>query len=158
MLPRIRALGLPVALAAQNGMEHLDVPWDAFDVLFVGGDTAWKLGPHARQLVADARRRGKGTHMGRVNSNRRVQYAATIGCDSADGTYLAFGPDQNLPRLLWWLRPTLFDDTSSTVETFLDGQRPHERAFPNLSGIDPTARPEPIHLPAPPHTTPRPHR
>ena len=26
-----------------------------------------------------------------------------IGCDSVDGTYLTFGPDVNLPRLLDWL-------------------------------------------------------
>ncbi len=32
------------------------------------------------------------------------RYAAAIGCDSADGTYLTFGPDVNLPRLLSWTR------------------------------------------------------
>jgi hypothetical protein len=26
-----------------------------------------------------------------------------MGCDSADGTFLTFGPDVNLPRLLAWL-------------------------------------------------------
>jgi hypothetical protein len=104
MLPRIRAAGYRAALAAQNGLEHLDVPWDTFDVLFIGGDTAWKLGPHARELVAEARRRGKRAHMGRVNSEARFHYAHAIGCHSADGTYLAFGPDKNLPQLLAWLR------------------------------------------------------
>jgi hypothetical protein len=29
-----------------------------------------------------------------------LRYAASIGCDSADGTYLAFGPERNLSRLL----------------------------------------------------------
>jgi hypothetical protein len=43
--------------------------------------------------------------MGRVNSLRRLRYAADIGCDSVDGTYLAFGPDQNLPTLLTWIDP-----------------------------------------------------
>lgn len=103
-LPRIRALGYPAAFVAQNGLEDIDVHWDAFDALFVGGDTAWKLGPHARALVAEARARGKWVHMGRVNSERRLRYAAAIGCDSADGTYLAFGPDVNLPNVLAWLR------------------------------------------------------
>lgn len=28
--------------------------------------------------------------MGRVNSERRLRYAHTIGCDSADGTYIKF--------------------------------------------------------------------
>lgn len=69
---------------------------------FIGGSTAWKLGPHARRLVADAKRRGKWVHMGRVNSLKRFRYAAAIGCDSCDGTYLRFGPDINLPKVLSW--------------------------------------------------------
>jgi hypothetical protein len=103
MLPRIREYGIPVALAAQNGLEDLTVPWNDFDVLFLGGDTAWKLGPEARALAAEANARGKRVHMGRVNSLRRLRYAQHIGCHTADGTYLAFGPDVNLPKLLAWL-------------------------------------------------------
>jgi hypothetical protein len=104
MLPRIRALGFPVALVAQDGLEDLTVPWDAFDVLFIGGSTEWKLGPAARRLTAEAKLHGKWVHMGRVNSRQRLLYADAIGCDSVDGTYLAFGPDRNLPTLLSWLR------------------------------------------------------
>lgn len=103
-LPKIRALGYPAAFVAQNGQENLPVPWDAFDVLFIGGSTDWKLGPHARQLAAEAKAHGKHVHMGRVNSERRLQYAHAIGCDSADGTYIAFGPDLNLPDVLAWVR------------------------------------------------------
>lgn len=112
---RIRDLGYPVAYVAQDGLENLrgrtesggltfPVPWDSFDVLFIGGSTEWKLGPDARQIVAEAKARGKWVHMGRVNSERRFKYAASIGCDSADGTYLTFGPDANLPKLLAWTR------------------------------------------------------
>lgn len=113
-LPRIRALGYRAALVAQDGLEHLTVPWDEFDVLFIGGTTEWKLGRAARRLVAEAKVRGKRVHMGRVNSERRLRYADAIGCDSADGTYLVFGPDTNMPKLLGWLRgvndmPPLFD-------------------------------------------------
>ena len=103
-LPQIRALGYPAAFVAQNGAEDITLPWDEFDVLFIGGDTAWKLGRHARRLVSEAKARGKWVHMGRVNSARRLRYADAIGCDSADGTYLAFGPDLNLPDVLSWLR------------------------------------------------------
>jgi hypothetical protein len=102
-LPLIRAMGYRVALVAQNGLEDIDVPWGGFDVLFIGGDTAWKLGPAARRLTAEARARGKDVHMGRVNSLRRMRYAEAIGCTSADGTFLAFGPDVNLPELLSWV-------------------------------------------------------
>jgi hypothetical protein len=38
-----------------------------------------------------------------VNSLRRLRHAAAIGCHSVDGTYLAYGPDRNLPTLLRWL-------------------------------------------------------
>lgn len=103
-LPQIRALGYPAALVAQNGLEYLEVPWDELDVLFIGGSTDWKLGHAARQLVTEAKARGKWVHMGRVNSERRYRYAHEIGCDSADGTYLTFGPDINLPKLLAWSR------------------------------------------------------
>lgn len=102
-LPQIRALGHPAALVAQDGLENLDVPWDSFDVLFIGGTTDWKLGEHVRTLVAEANRRGKPVHMGRVNSAKRYAYAASIGCRSADGTFIKFGPDVNLPRVLGWI-------------------------------------------------------
>lgn len=135
-LPRIHALGYPAAFVAQNGIEGMEVPWDAFDVLFIGGCvecpdhgptlepiktgsgshqrffcpacrvpiTDWKLGLAARQLVAEAKARGKWVHMGRVNSEKRFRYAAAIGCDSVDGTYLKAGPDVNLPHVLAWVR------------------------------------------------------
>ena len=103
-LHRIRGIGIPAAFAAQDGLEHLGVPWDDFDVLFLGGTTEWKLGRHARALTREAKARGKHVHMGRVNSETRLRYARHIGCDSADGTYIAHGPDTNLPDVLAWLR------------------------------------------------------
>jgi len=54
-------------------------------------------------LIAEAKRRGKWAHMGRVNGRSRLLAAVGAGCDSVDGTYLAFGPDTNLPKLLRWL-------------------------------------------------------
>jgi hypothetical protein len=103
MFARIRAAGYPVALVAQDGLENLDVPWDDFDALFIGGTTAWKLSEAVVGLVAEAKQLGKWVHMGRVNSYRRLRYADAIGCDSADGTYLKYGPEKNTPRLLMWL-------------------------------------------------------
>jgi hypothetical protein len=113
-LPRIRALGYRAAFVAQDGQEHLLLPWNEFDVLFIGGTTAWKLGAATRQLVAEARQRGKWVHCGRVNSLKRYRAMESIGCDSCDGTFLTYGPETNLPRLMSWLRdlheqPALFD-------------------------------------------------
>lgn len=104
-LPAIRALNYPAALVAQDGLIEATTPWDDFDALFIGGSTEWKLGPHAAALVAAALQRGKYVHMGRVNSHRRWRYAENIGCHSVDGTYLTFGPDKNLPKLLSWVMP-----------------------------------------------------
>lgn len=100
----IRDLGYRVALVAQDGLEHLETPWQDIDALFIGGSTAWKLGPAARELVAEARARGLWVHMGRVNSQRRYVYAHDIGCDSVDGTFLTYGPRLLLPELLSWPR------------------------------------------------------
>jgi hypothetical protein len=103
MLGRIRNAGYPAALVAQDGLEAIDVPWDAFDCLFIGGTTAWKLSDHAIRLMAEAKARGKWVHVGRVNSKRRFQWCRSHGADSADGTFVAFGPDVNIPRMHRWL-------------------------------------------------------
>lgn len=103
MLPAIRECGVPAALVGQDGLENLVVPWDEFDVLFLGGSDAWKLGAGARALTAEAKRRGKLVHMGRVNSLKRLAYAHEIGCDSADGTFIKFGPTANSYALGRWL-------------------------------------------------------
>jgi hypothetical protein len=104
VLDRLRGIDFPAALVAQDGLERLSVPWGSLDCLFIGGTTAWKLGEEAAALVREANERGKWTHMGRVNSEKRVMYAKSIGCDSVDGTYVAFGPDRNGPRVERWMR------------------------------------------------------
>jgi len=78
--------GLPVALVLQNELTVDDVPWDRIDATFIGGTTAYKLGPDAARITAEANRRGLWTHMGRVNTFRRIAYAMAIGCKSVDGT------------------------------------------------------------------------
>jgi hypothetical protein len=102
MLDRIRDVGYRVALVGQDGMTPPMVPWNDINALFIGGTTAWKLGEGARELTRVAKQKDKWVHMGRVNSERRVMYAKSIGCDSVDGTYIAFGPDRNGPRAAKW--------------------------------------------------------
>lgn len=104
VLPQIRALKFPAAFVAQDGLERMTVPWDAFDVFFIGGTTGWKLSPMALMLIWQAKAIGKPVHMGRVNSRKRFITARDMGCDTVDGTYLAYGPDANLPKLLRWLK------------------------------------------------------
>lgn len=129
MLRRIRDVGLPVALCAQNGATADDLPWDYIDVVFLAGIVEcapcgfvpdlsdlpmeqcpeghvlaeWKTGAAAEAITTEAKARGRRVHMGRVNTRARMLAAKRMGCDSADGTFLAYGPDTNLPRLLSWL-------------------------------------------------------
>lgn len=103
--PWVRRIGFKPAFVAQDGCTPAAIPADA-GALFVGGSTEWKLSHAAHACVIEAQERGIPTHMGRVNSLRRLRIAAQWGCDSADGTFLAFGPDVNLPKLLRWLYPS----------------------------------------------------
>jgi hypothetical protein len=84
----VRRRGLPLAFVAQNGCDrpNMSPPWYEFDAVFIGGDTAWKLGPEARRIVRLCKEHGKHVHMGRVNTLRRLRYAESIGVDSVDGT------------------------------------------------------------------------
>lgn len=103
----VRDRGYRPAFVLQNGCA--EIPADAAAV-FVGGvpdatGAEWKESAAAGELVRVAKARGMWAHMGRVNTRRRLRIAAEWGCDSVDGTLLAFGPDYHLPRLLGWLDP-----------------------------------------------------
>jgi hypothetical protein len=100
--PLIERHGFTPAFVCQVGALPNNVP-DA-PVLFLGGTTAWKLGHHATAITAAAKAQGRWVHMGRVNSRRRIRAARAMGCDSADGTFLTYGPNKNFPRLMSWLR------------------------------------------------------
>lgn len=85
--PVIHAHGLPVALVAQNGQQ--EPLWHRFEALFIGGDNQFKLGHDGERWLREAKERGKWTHVGRVNTLRRIAYARTIGADSVDGSQWA---------------------------------------------------------------------
>ena len=103
VLPLIRALGYKPALAAQNGWDGGTVEWDLFDAIFLGGDDLFKLGPEGKRAAADAKAHDKWLHCGRVNSLIRMQYAAGLGCDSCDGTHVAFSPKIRERQVRRWL-------------------------------------------------------
>lgn len=95
---RIKALGYPVALVAQDGVESLRWP-PHFDALFIGGSTEWKMSAAADRCIAEAKRRGAWVHVGRVNSQKRIRHFQLVGADSCDGTALAFAPDERMREL-----------------------------------------------------------
>jgi hypothetical protein len=103
ILPRIRALGFPPAYVAQDGIDPHTVEWRAFQWLFIGGSDRFKYCRETRYLARLAHQHGVQVHVGRVNSWRHFQEAAVFA-DSCDGTYIKYGPDINLPKIIRWLR------------------------------------------------------
>lgn len=101
----------PLALVAQDGQEHLEIPWEFIAAVFVGGSTEWKMGPHAAAVVKAAKTLGKWVHAGRVNTPARFEYFEELGADSIDGS--------GLSRYSWMradiykrrLQPELWDAT-----------------------------------------------
>lgn len=98
--PIVREHGLTPALVLQDGMAIADVPWFEVGGVFVGGSDRYKLSESAAAIVAEANRRNLWTHMGRVNSARRILHAASISCCSIDGTGFSSWPERNLPWAL----------------------------------------------------------
>lgn len=96
VLPLIRRIGLRAAYVTQDGQQSVAVPWDSFDVLFVGGTNAWKDSDASWALCAEAKRLGKSVHVGRVNGLRRLHECKRRDVDSVDGTMVRYAP------LLMW--------------------------------------------------------
>lgn len=97
--PVIHEADLPAGVVLQDGCT--EIPSEA-DAVFIGGTTIWKLSDTARRLVHDAKERGLWVHMGRVNSQRRLQLAASWDCDSVDGSSYAQFFDTHIDRAMTW--------------------------------------------------------
>jgi hypothetical protein len=110
--PGLERRGLPVALVLQDGLERselaawLRATWPRLDAVFIGGSTAWKLGPAAARFVRLALRDGKHVHWGRVNTRERFRYIASVGGHSFDGSSFARWRHAHLDNgLAWTLEP-----------------------------------------------------
>lgn len=90
---RAMVQGWPVAFVSQDGIrEHAGrIPWDDFDCLFIGGSNEHKLGKEGGWILAEAKRRGKWVHVGRINSVYRIEEIFWMA-DSWDGTTLSRSP------------------------------------------------------------------
>lgn len=80
----------------------------AFDWLFVGGTTEWKMGP-ALEIIKAAQKHDRPVHVGRVNSTKRMKFFQQAKVDSVDGTKAAYEPKVAYRRFLRVLaQPRLF--------------------------------------------------
>lgn len=90
----------PLALAAQDGLEGLPVPWPLIQAIFIGGSTSWKMGAHATAIIRAGKALGKWVHVGRVNTPARFEHFEGLGADSIDGTGLS---------RYSWMRQRIYD-------------------------------------------------
>jgi len=95
--PVIRRYGYPVAFVTQDGLTLAAVPWERFEVLFVGGTDKHKL-TESYPFILEAKQRGKWVHVGRVNGRDRIERYWMA--DSVDGTMLKFEPSAQRVRVL----------------------------------------------------------
>jgi hypothetical protein len=98
----VENLGYPVAFVGQDGLTVDTAPWRHMDCFFIGGSTEWKMSSEAFWLADRARAMGKWVHVGRINSGKRYKAWANHA-DSCDGTFLAWGPKKNTPRMMRWI-------------------------------------------------------
>lgn len=87
--PLIRSHNFQPAFVLQDGHEPDNIPPDA-PALFLGGSTDYKFSDQARACL---RAGSRWTHIGRVNSQKRLQYFQSLGAHSADGTTINHAPE-----------------------------------------------------------------
>jgi hypothetical protein len=106
---RIKAMGFKLAFVCQDGQENYEIP--ACDAIFIGGSTHWKLSKGADACINIAKNRNLWVHVGRVNTRKRIHHFSFRNVDSLDGTFIAFGPYTNIPKLQRWLREVNLQST-----------------------------------------------
>jgi hypothetical protein len=89
----------PPAFVLQDGVTLDDVPFAECGRSFHRGvDRVQTRRRGPRDASREARLGRLWVHMGRVNSERRIRYAASIGCDSVDGSSWAQFKEVHLRR------------------------------------------------------------
>jgi hypothetical protein len=87
-----KKMGYRTGLATQWGMKKEQLPWDDFDILFIGGPDDHKMGLDAAYLIEEGLKRDKHIHVGRVNTAFRLM--KFWHCHTWDGTALTIKPEK----------------------------------------------------------------
>ena len=107
--PMIRGYGLRPAFVCQDGCLEGDVPWDDLlkergGAVFIGGTTRYKLSEMPCLIVRRAWQWGLWSHVGRVNSAKRLLWCMALGVDSVDGSSFSRFSSTHIPWALRVLR------------------------------------------------------
>lgn len=77
--------GLPRALVLQDGIGDFSIPWNDIEAVFIGGTDDFKISSEAFAAAKTARCLNKWVHVGRVNTEKRVNEWWGVA-DSIDGS------------------------------------------------------------------------
>lgn len=99
--PELKACGIPLAVAVQDGMTPADVEQlaPAADVIAVGGSTEWKW-----QNVGMWAEHFPRVHLLRCNAPDKLEYLEALGVESTDGTGWNRGDRKQTAGLESWCR------------------------------------------------------
>lgn len=101
------------AFVMQDGHEDMHIDWLSIRWLFIGGTDRFKDSAAAYDIAKTAKALAIPVHVGRVNTLRRYESFAELGCDTCDGSGVAMY-DHMLDKIAAGLRkepePTLFDE------------------------------------------------
>lgn len=115
--PRVRAYGVDLAFAAQDGHTPADVP-EAADVVFIGGTTDWK-----RASIKTFCKAHKRVHVGRINTLKWLRYCRDAGAESCDGTGWFRGDQRQIRGLRTYLAECAGGPEQLTLVSDLPGAR-----------------------------------
>jgi len=86
--PAISSLQFPLALACQDGLQDLEIPWSLLSAVFIAGSPDWRKTDCPKHIIAAAKWRGLWVHVGRVSNPEQWEYYRKLGADSADSSAL----------------------------------------------------------------------
>jgi len=92
----INHMGYKRAIVIQNNAHKYKIPYDDLDCVFVGCSDEYKFSHYVLDIVQECKSRNIVTHMGRVNSIKRIKWCFENGFDTVDGSSYARFPDKNI--------------------------------------------------------------
>lgn len=123
---RMRHLGIPLALACQDGMTPEDVRdlSPAPDILCIGGSTQWKW-ETAEMWCKEFPR----VHILRCNSPAKLPILESWGCESLDGTGWNRGDMNQTRGLEEWCRRSPVTPYDADLSSVMESQRAFNRSM-----------------------------
>lgn len=123
---------MPLALAIQDGIESIEIPWGKLSAVFVAGTTDWRYKDYAKHVIAAAKWRGLWVHVGRVSNPEQWEKYRKMGADSGDSSALVIPFPGRIDKMKKYFKD-IYDEKNSgddndfgmlnSYGTAIDGER-----------------------------------